>query len=85
MSPRALKLRREVHQRFAEQLRELAQTARGEHLALRELSPAMATALVGGINELVLVAVEKGRAGQLRELAETATELVRAVLVAPGR
>ncbi|MCY1078131.1 TetR/AcrR family transcriptional regulator [Archangium lansingense] len=83
--PRALKLRREVHQRFAEQLRELAQTARGEHSELRELSPAMATALVGGINELVLVAVEKGRAGQLRELAETATELVRAVLVAPEK
>jgi hypothetical protein len=45
----------------------------------------MATAIVGGINELVLVAAEKGRAGQLRELADTATELVRAVLVAPER
>ena len=83
--PRALRLRREVHQRFAEQLRGLVQTARGEHPELRALSPAMATALVGGINELVLVAVEKGRAGQLRELAETAVELVRAVLVAPEK
>ncbi|HZI03157.1 MAG TPA: TetR/AcrR family transcriptional regulator [Archangium sp.] len=83
--PRALQLRREVHQRFAEQLRGLVQTARGEHPELRALSPAMATALVGGINELVLVAVEKGRAGQLRELAETAVELVRAVLVAPEK
>jgi AcrR family transcriptional regulator len=81
--PRALQLRREVHQRFAEQLRGLVQTARGEHPELRALSPAMATALVGGINELVLVAAEKGRAGQLRELADTAVELVRAVLVAP--
>lgn len=80
---RALQLRREVHQRFAEQLRGLVQTARGEHPELRALSPAMATALVGGINELVLVAAEKGRAGQLRELADTAVELVRAVLVAP--
>jgi len=83
--PRALKLRSEVHQRFANQLRELVQAARGEHPELRALSPAMATALVGGINELVLVAVEKGRAGQLRELADTAAELVRAVLVAPPR
>jgi AcrR family transcriptional regulator len=83
--PRALKLRREVHQRFAEQLRKLVQAARKEHPELRALSPAMATALVGGINELVLVAAEKGRAGQLRELEDTATELVRAVLVAPGK
>ncbi len=83
--PRALKLRSEIHQRFADQLRELVEAARGEHPELRALSPAMATALVGGINELVLVAVEKGRAGQLRELAETAAELVRAVLVAPAK
>lgn len=83
--PRALRLRREVHQRFADQLGGLVKTARGEHPELRALSPAMATALVGGINELVLVAVEKGRAGQLRELADTAAELVRAVLVAPEK
>ena len=82
---RALKLRREVHQRFAEQLRELVQAARAEHPQLRELSPAMATALVGGINELVLVAVEKGCTGQLRELADTAVVLVYAVLVAPTK
>lgn len=82
--PRALKLRREVHQRFAELLQGLVETARQEHPELRPLSPAMATALVGGINELVLVAAEKGRAHQLRELEDTATELVRAVLRTPG-
>jgi AcrR family transcriptional regulator len=82
--PRALSLRREVHQRFADLLRGLVQAGRKEHPELRSLSPAMATAIVGGINELVLVAVEKGRAGKLRELAGTATELVRAVLVAPA-
>ncbi|REG23710.1 TetR family transcriptional regulator [Archangium gephyra] len=80
---RALQLRREVHQRFAEQLRGLVRMAREDNPELRALSPAMATALVGGINELVLVAAEKGRAGQLRDLADTAVELVRAVLVAP--
>ena len=83
--PRALKLRREVHQRFAEMLQGLVQSARQEHPELRPLSPAMATALVGGINELVLVAAEKGRADQLRELEDTATELVCAVLGALGK
>ena len=74
-----------MHQRFADQLRELVQAARGEHPELRALSPAMATALVGGINELVLVAVEKGARASSRELADTAAELVRAVLVAPEK
>ncbi len=83
--PRALKLRREVHLRYADQLRELVRAARGEHPELHPLSAPMATALVGGINELVLVAVEKGHTGQLRELADTAVELVRAVLAAPEK
>ena len=37
-------------------------------------------ALVGGINELVLDAVEDGRGDRLCELAPTVTELVLAVL-----
>jgi hypothetical protein len=47
---------------------------------LHALSPAMATALVGGINELVLATVEEGGADRLDRLEATIVELVESVL-----
>lgn len=41
-------------------------------------SPAIATAIAGGINELILLAVEEGRVERLHELAPAVSELVRA-------
>jgi len=41
----------------------------------------MATAIVGGLNELMLQAVEGGDLTRLRRLARPAAELVRAVVV----
>jgi len=82
--PRALAVRREIHQRFADLLRRLVSAARKDDARIGPLSAAMATAIVGGINELVLVALEKGATRKLHELAGTAEELVRAVL-APTR
>lgn len=79
--PRALELRRKVHQQFAELLRGLVNSGRRKHPEIRPLSPNMATAIVGAINELVLVAVEGG--GRLRDLERTATELLSAVLLSP--
>lgn len=43
------------------------------------LTGEMAMTVVGGINELVLQAIEQNRAGDLRELVAPATRLVRAV------
>lgn len=43
------------------------------------LTSEMAMTVVGGINELVLQAIEQDRAGDLRELVAPATRLVRAV------
>lgn len=43
------------------------------------LTAEMAVAVIGGINELVLQAIENGRAGDLAQLAGPAGELVRAV------
>ncbi|MGJ7606758.1 TetR/AcrR family transcriptional regulator [Variovorax sp. LT1R20] len=43
------------------------------------LTSQMAMTVVGGINELVLQAIEQERAGDLRELVAPATRLVRAV------
>ncbi len=78
--PDALRVRRAVQRRFADYLRRLVDQGKKDHPGLRKLSPAMATAIIGGINELVLVAVEEGRADRLTELSGTADELLQAVL-----
>ncbi len=46
------------------------------------LSPAMATAMVGGINELVLECIEQDRLDRLTELVQPAAALVRALTAA---
>jgi len=79
--PKALRIRREVQTRFARVFRQLVDRGRDEYPGLRRLSPDMAAAVIGGVNELVLLAVEEGRAHRLTELAGTANALMRAVLV----
>jgi AcrR family transcriptional regulator len=80
---RALALRRAVLQRFARLLRELVEAGRQDHPEVRELTPDMSTALVGGINELVLSTVEQGGAHRLDQLEETIAGLVQSVLRRP--
>ena len=79
--PRALEVRREVQTRFADVLRQLVDRGRTDRPGMRPLSAPMASAVIGGINELVLLAVEQGRAHRLTELASTANSLVHAVLI----
>jgi AcrR family transcriptional regulator len=65
---------------------EIAQFMRGvinAGLSSEVLSQDMATAIVGGIHELVLQAIEQGQGGQLQLLVEPASRLVRAVAHAP--
>lgn len=81
--PRALAVRREQLQRFADLLHDLVAEAAKENPDLRVPTPAMCTALVGGINELVLLAIEDGTPTRLTALAGTGTELITAVLTAP--
>jgi AcrR family transcriptional regulator len=78
--PEALRVRRTVQKRFADNLRGLVDQGRKENPKLPRLSAAMATAIIGGINELVLVAVEEGRADRLTELSGTADALLQAVI-----
>jgi AcrR family transcriptional regulator len=78
--PRARVLRREVQRRYAEQLRAFSLAAEAEEQSIRALTPALATAVVGGLDELMLEAVETGQEERLGELADAATELIRAVL-----
>ncbi len=80
--PRAIGLRREVMSEFAELTRSFVAQARRRQPELQALTPAMATAMVGGINELMLLKAE--RQMKSADLAETAVALCKA-LVAPGR
>jgi AcrR family transcriptional regulator len=77
------RLRREVQGRYADLLRALSAEAAAERADLRALSPALATAVIGGLDELMLEAVEAGREARLGELAGAATDFIRAVLRAP--
>ncbi len=91
LGQRGWRVRREVLNRFADQLSVLvglgaARWAAGgsgtvpELEGLQGIPRPTAVALVGGINELVLDAVEDGRGDRLGELAPTVTGLVLAVL-----
>jgi len=80
--PRALAHRREVLGRFAAQLRELVDLGRAEYPEIAPLTESMALAIVGGVNELVLAAVEEDRVGELPLLQRSAADFVRAVVAA---
>ena len=54
---------------------------RSERADVRPISPAVATAIVAGINELMLEVVEEGRAERLTEVVDAAFELIYAVAV----
>ena len=78
--PRALELRLSGHAKFATVLREFVERTRKHHPELRPLTATMATAIVGGIDELLLANVEAGLKSRLGEIRETAVELLRAVI-----
>ncbi len=76
VGPRGLAMRRRVMRRFADLLRREMAAAGTES----PLAPAIATALVGGINELILEAFEDDRADRLGELSAAVAALVRPFL-----
>ncbi|MFB9236479.1 TetR/AcrR family transcriptional regulator [Plantactinospora siamensis] len=86
--PRAYRLRQRTQRRFADALVELVATARRADPELAELPPDMALALVGGINELLLEAVDPyaggapgpGAGSVFAALHGTVVRLVAAVL-----
>jgi AcrR family transcriptional regulator len=78
--PAARALRREVQRRYADMRRSLSEAAAADDPTITPLSPVLATAVVGGLDELMLEAVEQGREQRLGELDDAAMELIRAVL-----
>jgi AcrR family transcriptional regulator len=78
--PRALALRRKILQRFAQLLHSRVEEVRATEPEVRELSAEMATAIVGGIHELILFTLEQGRVDALAQVGSTTYQLIRAVL-----
>jgi AcrR family transcriptional regulator len=70
--PRGRELQRDVQRRYAELLMRLSDVP-----GVTPLTPELATAVVGGIDRLL---AESARDGRVGELADAATELLRAVL-----
>lgn len=81
--PDALAARRAVHQRFADVLRELVKKGKNAGADVRALGPDMAVAIVGAINELLMVRIEQGRLGELTQLQAAVVELFEALLRKP--
>jgi AcrR family transcriptional regulator len=75
-----LALRRRMGERFAQFLIMQVETFRAVEPNKRPLTPTMATAVIGGINELILQAIERGEDHRLSELTSTVTEFVQAVI-----
>lgn len=80
LGPEGLRVRRQVQQTFAEFLRLQVDIARLREPHKRPLDAPLAMAVVGGITELILQAVEEGRGADLTRLAPTITGFVQAVL-----
>ena len=74
-----LVVRRRVNDEIANFIQVAINSAGGAEEPAAHLTSEMAMTVVGGINELVLQAIEQDRAGDLRELVAPATRLVRAV------
>lgn len=80
IGPAGLAMRRRIGQRFVQFLMMQVELARLREPGKRPLSTALATAVVGGINELILLAIEEDRVARLDELVAPACEFVQAVL-----
>lgn len=80
LGPQGLAMRRRISERFAQFLIMQVELSRVKEPGKRPLSTALATATVGGINELIVQAIEQGCADQLVALQPTISEFVKAVL-----
>lgn len=72
LGPEGLAARRRVNQEIADYMLQV--------IGRDKVSPELAMAVVGGIHELVLQAIEDGRVEELPLLTRTASELVKAVV-----
>ncbi len=79
MGPAGLAARRRINQHLANFMLQVT----GSDATTTPLTPEMAMAVVGGINELVLQCMERNEVGQLQALVGPASQLVRAATQNP--
>ena len=79
LGAKGLQLRRQTNQRFADLLQQLAKEEQKKKPGGKGLTAEMAMAVVGGITELILKAVEEDRVEQLSELADPINDFIRVV------
>jgi AcrR family transcriptional regulator len=85
LGPEGLAARRRVNREIAGFMLGVINGAQAHRGGATALSPEMAMAVVGGINELVLQAIEDDRVSGLQELVGPASRLVRAVAQGTGQ
>jgi AcrR family transcriptional regulator len=82
--PRAFRLRTRMQSRFAELMRELVEEGHTHEPQIRPLTPALALAVVGGINELLLHTVDpytgEGSDRPFTSLTDTVADFTTAVI-----
>ena len=81
LGPAGLAARRRINQAIADFMLGVV-NAQGGQLRGTPLSPSMAMAMVGGINELILHYIEQDKVALLGELVAPASHLLRAVIEA---
>jgi AcrR family transcriptional regulator len=79
LGPEGLAARRRVNREIADYMLGVVNAGRAQ-----TLSPELGTAVVGGINELVLQYIEQDKVARLPELVGPASQLLRAVTQEPG-
>jgi AcrR family transcriptional regulator len=77
LGPEGLETRRAMHREISEFVLQLVNAGTGKHPAM---TPELASAVVGGMHELVLQAIEDGTVDELPQLTSTATRLLKAVM-----
>lgn len=80
LGAQGLAARRRVNQQLADLMLDVVNHRPGQRRRTSPLQPQMAMAVVGGINELVLQAIEQGTAGDLQPLVQPAGALLRAAI-----
>lgn len=81
---RGAAMHRQIHRRFAEQLSELTNTVRETNPELNEVPFAAASAIIAGIGELAMLAIEQGSTAEASDqMRSVAFSLVSDVLTAP--
>jgi AcrR family transcriptional regulator len=76
LGPQGLEVRRAMHRELSDFLVQLVNAGTQRQA---NMTPGIAMAVIGGVHELVLQAIEDGKVDELPQLTATATQLLKAV------